>query len=239
MLQKRPDLIFHLRTRLFGESSISPYVHLCWIGLPFLARAHTLSDSLEGPVATVNKDLYHTICPNISSENREIIKYFRRRFIQYALVICWHSSDHESDAMWRLYAAEAGVAIKIQCQSLAASITDDETDYTGKSNYVDYGSSFIPESKALSAFLHRMNRFDHEQEFGVLTSDLTKETNWLGDARKIATITVRLTGTLDHEVVVSPLAQEWFVELIQSISRQYTLEAPVKRSSKAARPVWG
>ena len=214
-------------------------MHLCWIGLPFLVRSHTLSDSFEGPVATVNKEFYHTIYPNKSSENREIIKYFRRSLIQYALVICCHSSAHESDAMWRLYAAEAGVAIKIQCRSLADRITDDETEYTGKINYVDYGSSFISENKALSAFHYKRNSFEHEQEFGALTSDLAKETNWHGDARRIAANTVQLTGMLVHEVVVSPLAQEWFVELIQSISRQYTSEVPVSRSSNAALPVWG
>ncbi len=55
--------------------------------------------------------------------------------------------------------------------------------------------------------------------------------------RKAANI-VQFTGKLVHEEAVSPLAQEWFVELVQSIFRQYTLEVPVRRSSKAALPVW-
>ena len=86
--------------------------------------------------------------------------------------------------MWNLYAAEAGVAIKTHCQSLADSITDYEIVYIGKINYVGYDSSFFSENNAFSAFLHKRKSFEHEQEVRALTSDLTKETNWHEDAKE-------------------------------------------------------
>ena len=90
----------------------------------FFARTHTLDDPFEGSVTTVNEALSPRFYPN--DRNRENIKYFRRRLLQYTLVNCWHSSKYESDAMWKLYAAQAGVAIKTQFQSLADSIVGDE-----------------------------------------------------------------------------------------------------------------
>ena len=106
----------------------------------FFARTHTLDDPFEGSVTTVNevvrKTLYPTMYPEAPGLGEAVIDA-RRRFPQYVLVNCWHSSEHESAAMWKLYAAQAGVAIKTQFQSLADSITDDNAVYIGKINFVD------------------------------------------------------------------------------------------------------
>ena len=53
-------------------------------------------------------------------------------------------------------------------------------------------------------------------------------------------------GQLIHEVVVSPLSPEWFIQLVQSVASKYGLRSPVRRSSLAdvppqglqTKPVW-
>ena len=46
------------------------------------------------------------------------LEFYRRRII----CNCWHENLHESDAMWKIYSARTGVAIKSTAELLAQSI---------------------------------------------------------------------------------------------------------------------
>ena len=47
------------------------------------------------------------------------------------------------------------------------------------------------------------------------------------------------SAVLMHEVIVSPFAEEWFVQLVQSMMSKYDLEAPVRQSELLSEPYWG
>ena len=85
--------------------------HSLWFSRPF-----RFEDQWEGlfPPSYVRRTRQYADANGIPFE--EFDRDFRRRLLRYRyahFVNCWHMSDHESDAMWKLYAlARTGIAIR-------------------------------------------------------------------------------------------------------------------------------
>ena len=168
-----------------------------------------------------------------------MIKDLRR----FTLVNCWHENQHESDAMWKLYSGiEDGIAIKTDFQSLSESLQGSHPVAIGKVIYVDYDVTFIGEMDTLIPFVHKRKRFEHESEVRVLivvaTSGIVGSIIGKPALYEIGMYHEVDTSMLIKQVVVSPLAEEWFVELVQTTARTFGLSALVRQSSLADRPVW-
>ena len=85
--------------------------HSLWFSRPI-----RFEDQWEGlfPPSYVRRTRQYTAANDIPFE--EFDREFQKRLLRHRyahFVNCWHLSDHESDAMWRLYAlAETGIAIQ-------------------------------------------------------------------------------------------------------------------------------
>ena len=161
---------------------------------------------------------------------------------RYIAVNCWHRSDYESAAMWSLYAHEpGGIAVKTNLASLAVSFTDPADIYIGEVNYVDYNNTFIPEANVYSAYLHKRKSFEHEREVRAVMMQLPSDSETihpeLPEVWEVGRNCSVDIATLVHEIVVSPFAPQWFIELVQSVVAKYNLQAPVVRSSLADLPI--
>jgi len=99
-----------LEGKLTRYCSFSRYVSLLESGL-FLANARSFEDPWEGHV-------FHSI--TAQPENIENLAAFISDRKQYVYVSCWHSSDHESYAMWRIYGKDDAVAIHTDGKKLRA-----------------------------------------------------------------------------------------------------------------------
>ena len=148
------------------------------------------------------------------------------------MVNCWHRSDYESDAMWKIYTdKKEGIAIRTDFASLAASFIGDEPIFIGEVQYIDYNTDVIPERYLLHPLLYKRNHFEHEREVRALKNpqDLTN---------------IPVTGeycpvelsVLVQEVVVSPLAPIWFTELVKSVADQFGLQSGIKPSALVTPP---
>jgi len=83
--------------------------HALWFSRPF-----AFEDRWEGlfPPSYLRSTRQYAEANSIPFE--EFDRQFRRRLLRHRyahFVSCWHISDHESDAMWKLYALREGVAI--------------------------------------------------------------------------------------------------------------------------------
>ena len=82
-------------------------------------------------------------------------------------VNCWHSSEHESAALWEIYGLKAGLALRSNIGRLKRGITSNEQFFIGTVKYVDYSTYALPTNNLLlPAFLKRKS-FDHEKEIRV------------------------------------------------------------------------
>ena len=170
-----------------------------------------------------------------------------KRVPRFTLVNCWHESEYESAAMWDLYARTSdGIAIRTDGKSLRESLYGSEEAqhiYLGRVKYIDYDTHRDEWNDSLIPFMHKRKHFEHEREVRAViqkfpsndgvTQDLSEDICEIGEYYEVD------ISILIDEVVVTPYAQDWFLELTKSIAGRYNLEAPLSRSALAAVPTWG
>ena len=218
----------------------------------FFARADKLGDPFEGSPPKLNavmraaglEDIRRQLSDNSASKVVEMISASDKSFRSWILVNCWHESDYESAAMWKLYSREyGGIAVKTDFKSLAESFTCSEDVFIGRVEYIDYDRAYIQEGNRLVPFLCKRHSFEHEKEVRAIT---------LGDFELVRKGRTRVaegiheTGAyysvdvfhLIKEVVVAPYADNWFIELVQSLASRYGMTGPVSKSRLSETPRW-
>lgn len=93
---------------------------------------------------------------------------FKKAFDEVRLkfgLTCWHKSDTESEAMWKLYSASGhGIAIESTASQLRESILDKTSLVVGDVRYADFENDPIEKGhKNYGLFLKRRS-FEHEKE---------------------------------------------------------------------------
>ena len=197
------------------------------------ARTDRLNDPFEGsyPNATLGG----------SAESLRQLRKLNQIMRESVIVSCWHRSEHESEAMWKLYAEwQRGIAIKTTALGLKTSITSNDIHLL-KVNYIDYGQEAMDLQDPLEPYITKRTSFSHEQEvraISVLTEvvngELVAPQNDYASGDYYAVDLARLI----HEVIVAPMAASWFVELVESVTDKYGVSAPVSKSPLAEAPPW-
>ena len=145
--------------------------------------------------------------------------------------------------MWRLYSRERdGIVIKTDFKSLSQSFTCGDSIYIGKVHYVDYDTTFIPESNAFFPYLHKRKSFEHEREVRAITQDMPTRDGKIDLSQEVndnGTNYAVDVSLLVQEVIVAPYADDWFTEVVQSVAARYGVTAQVSRSGLAEVPIWG
>lgn len=144
-------------------------------------------------------------------------------------VSSWHLSDHESEAMWRLYSPrEEAVAVRSTFERLRTGLPDCVRIH--KVTYVE-----DPERRAgddpLGSVFYKRSAYEHEKELRAVfpideapaAGERARETDggwWVAiDA-----------DALIERVYVSPFAAEWFGEVVTGVSRRYGKRFAIERS---------
>lgn len=200
----------------------------------FFARADKLGDPFEGALSKINVALWPVLYTQIPKESFQKFAESRKKWREYTLISCWHERPYESEAMWRLYSRETdGIAIKTKFGSFKKSLISSEDIYIGKVSYVDYESTFIPEGNTFGPYLYKRQSFDHEREVRAIVQIFSQD---ICDIGKYYEVDLSL---LIQEVIVSPFAPAWLLELIHSVATRYNLETPIVKSNLGDNPMWG
>jgi len=199
----------------------------------FFTRMDIFNDPFEGamPKAILKKqdDMYmeRSLDSGVTAgyyafESRNMLADERKQLF----VSCWHASDNESEAMWQLYSDKhKGIAIISDIDLLRNSMSENiELDYV---TYVDYEAESIPSAPL---YMYKRSAFEHEKEVRAVIRDDTCESSGIS-------VNINTNGLVKN-VVVSPLAQEWFFEVVKSICVKYNCSFEVSNSSLSAAPVF-
>ena len=209
----------------------------------FLARADALGDPFEGSLARANVAKRQIVHKDMPPHARGALAQAFRSMTRFILINCWHEGDHESAAMWRLYSRwQNGLAIRSTFKSLSESFTCNSSVYIGRVQYVDYKTAVIPEDNIFALYMHKRRSFEYEREVRVLTMELPPNAGGAELSRDVCDVGMYYSvdvAKLVEEVVFAPHAEDWFVELVQSVAARYNLKVPVRRSSLADAPTWG
>jgi len=162
-------------------------------------------------------------------------KFFEKMW-EESVANCWHRNEYESAMLWKLYSNDNhGVVIQSTIGKLDKSLESSHVimavrylDYK-KENAV-YGKENLVTSRQLFA---KRKSFEHEQEIRVaiphnLHSDGKRVLN-LSPEKKGEYVSVDL-DILIEKVYVNPFSEDWFLDVVKSITKEYLPNKEVERS---------
>lgn len=214
----------------------------------FFARADRLGDPFEGSVPVGTRLVRDSIMAQAPKTEPGWIERVGEAMPRCTAINCWHMNDHESAAMWRLYAPSGeGVAIRSTFQKLANSFhLCSDTVYLGMVRYLDYDRQIDVDIalNLLAPFLRKRISFRHEQELRCVISKTPHDSSVPGgidlEAMPIedgVLAPVDLSELL-AEVRISPTAPPWYKEAVEAVTDRFEIGCPVAQSSLDKTPVW-
>ncbi len=221
-----------------------PRTHADHLNRPYSAETAAYWACYGIPDKDSHKDYVHVT----SRSNQLSLKYGSQHFF----INCWHMSDDESDAMWKIYSGNnEGVCLKSSVKKLLTSFDNFEKDiHVGQVEYINYSTQFIGSANSFSPYLYKRISFNHEREIRAIlwTIDET-EYKYLKKDGSLASpedfyeqvlatkypdrfginIPVDISNLVDA-IHVSPTSPDWYLELIADVISKYGYKIPVVQS---------
>lgn len=238
---KQPE---NTNARLWKYMDFTKFVSLISSSNIFLCRSDLFKDPYEGSFPKGNINLKDQLFSAIPPEHREnVMKRFydhAKWSRQWTYISCWHMNQHESAAMWDLYAkTEEAIAIETTYDKLMSSLPNDSL--LGLVNYIDYENSLIPMNNAYYPYMNKRMSFEHEKEARIVMQKLPLneggfDINLVND-KSGEFVNVDLNHLIDN-IYVSPSASDWLTDLVAEVSKKYSLNASIIKSNLYVDPVF-
>ena len=267
-MESSPDHLHRYQAVQFGDggeitlqSIIWRYMtfeKFCWLIEKSLLR-HTRLDQFEDPFEGAVTNAYARMRdrgelePYFSLREHEPWVFKSLRCRQFAT--CWHASEHESDAQWKLYSAGgAGVAVVSTMTRLRDSVDlSPRKGILADISYVDFENHGMRRQTGGRTAIRpghlKRKSFEHEKEVrGIILTDLIVEGEsfamdeaFLEKQRllqpEFIDAKVDLKG-LVQEIVVSPIAKPFVEELVRIVTERHSLDHLVRRSELLKSPAY-
>lgn len=248
--------------KLWRYVSLAKFVSMLETESLHFARTDTLNDPFEG---SLSKNEYPWIAVGadgkpfpIQPTQEEMRKGFERSLEERAAlwrdqreshaVNCWYISEHESAAMWLLYAKD-GIAIETTVESLLASFPKGkggdgcEELFAGLVQYIDYEKDCIPTTNSFWPFIYKRLSFAHEREYRAIISQWKYTGPHAVDPTKAGIppegilVPVDLK-TLIQKVHVAPNSPAWFADTVRAVVNRFEHVFPVAQSQLDIAPYY-
>jgi hypothetical protein len=158
---------------------------------------------------------------------------------------CWFINEHESDAMWRLYAPE-GVAIRSTFRRLRDSVAHEtEPVFIGEVGYFDFRTEQPPTyGNTLAVTFSKRRQFEHERELRAVvvkppaewTSGLVPYEEYRDVHPKYMKIDCDLEVLVECVYVAPGLSQTVKTQVHEAL-RRHGLERQIVTSTLDERPI--
>ena len=220
----------------------------------YFTRIDKLSDPFEGATSKENIRLRPEVYKEILESYKDFpikISKLNEKSRKFYLVNCWHQNNHESAAMWRLYLkSDEGIAIQSTTKRLRDSIifVQDRSIYIGKVKYIDYDKDWLPEGNIFQPVLHKRKSFSHENEVRAIYLEYAtkpkkenEEAYEIDINREVFSHGTYIGVNLDiliENIYLSPTAQDWFKELVESVTKKYDINCRINKSNLIDDPVF-
>jgi Protein of unknown function (DUF2971) len=214
---------------LWRYLDLARLTHLLQTEELFFCRGDRFDDPLEGSYPLWATDIFAAEGSSYSAE----------RWRKFVAVSCWHCSDFESDAMWRLYTDNKnGVAIKTTYQKLESAVRGHA--YLKKVAYIDFlrdqneAKIHIPSD----VFEYKRKAFAHEHEVRAIHThypQLGIEKGVPRNSEPVPTQELPEDGvrvalclkTLIDKIVVSPASRPWFFDVVRTLAAMYAFPGDI------------
>ncbi|SDR92927.1 DUF2971 domain-containing protein [Pseudomonas oryzae] len=187
----------------------------------------------SGVINTVGEELLMQLRTRLDSQN-DFVKEAYKAIARGITVNCWHSSLHESEAMWRLYSENGkGIAIQTSIDSLKKSIESVEQDLLvqiGAVKYLDfYDQDISPKDCVIDGHLSPLLKrasFSHEKEVRLFTIPEIDHKSLGGFEPKAESIALNAKELIE-KIHISPFASEPFISSTIAICKKYGIDPEI------------
>jgi len=232
---KQPE---SMNSRIWRYMDFAKFVSMLETQCLFFSRLDCLGDPFEGTVTTPHNERF--LSRVTSKSQREEFENMCKIVRTHIFVSCWNLSEHENDALWKIYGlSKESVAVRTSYGKLR-SVPNVKA---GKVEYVDY-KSYSTDMPVAECFAMRKRLcFSHENE----VRGLLWKTNRIIHKGEMITSTelpnefpgipvpICLADFIE-EVVVHPQSETWFFDLVRSLVNRYGVGVNVKRSDLLETP---
>lgn len=178
--------------------------------------------------------------PSDDGKEYSICKWQREKEFRSHLINCWHLSEFESDAMWKLYSGnDCGIAIQSTIQRFQGSFQKtDERVWIGLVEYEDF-NTWQPKNKhfntdtpnILQTFFLKRKGFEHENEIrAIIDKSYKKHKCEIGIPVKVD------LNELIENIYISPTSGDWFKQLVENVTKKCNFEFNIKKSDLGIKP---
>lgn len=228
-----------LGDRLWRYMDFTKFVAMLATKTLHLCRIDELGDSFEGALPPLNIGTRRGFFAD-EHERRHgelTLVNFDERKCYY--VNCWHGSDAESDAMWKLYVrGNEGVAIHTTFGRLQKAIEQaQESVWVGKVIYPDdFVWHSMPDDAMFYACMTKRKCFSHESEIRMVWWN--EEAHASGRPGERGRAILCDLDMLIEKVVLAPTKHRWFKAIVEDVLDKYCVNAVVSESDLAIHPPW-
>lgn len=148
---------------------------------------------------------------------------------KHTFISCWHCSEYESEAMWKLYSTNVKNALAIQTtyQQLYEALGKDPSIQIGKVKYIDYFKRF---SSINGAYWYKRKSFEYEKEVrAIIKSGKTTDRG----IEKVIDLEKLISA-----IYISPYAPKWFEDVVIDVMKKYEIHKPVYYSEMSNHPFY-
>ncbi|KQT96987.1 hypothetical protein ASG68_08500 [Rhizobium sp. Leaf453] len=189
----------------------------------------------------------------------DMVRHVLRTTKEY-FINCWHSSNHESVAMWKMYAEDSfGIAIVSDVDRITRALAGSPLSIQcGMVDYIDYDTETLDLGNAFTPTITKRLSFSHEREVRLLYWDHTLGEEqvamlWGGEPRVMwmpkshddhAKIDPPAGKTfqcdldiLIKEVRIAPTAEPWFEAAVRAFCKAAQFDKPIIKSDMTRSPM--
>jgi hypothetical protein len=222
----------------------------------YFTSAKNFSDPFEGAIGLANNqekwDNHHlelfreaiSIFPSgnpkvgkskqeLEEEAQRLLKDFKMStpHVRNTLVSCWHENDDESEALWQLYCPllGPGLAIKTTVGDLWDATSEAGRAIVGRVKYMDFRKSYA--SIQNERIFCKRRSLSHEREVRIAINNDSKEPI---DGLELSCDLEKLI----HEIVVSPFAPPWFLDVLTDTVEKFGYSFKLRPSSINEEPFY-
>lgn len=221
-------------TKLWRYIDLAKFVSLLDTNTLWLARSDTFRDQGEGQFPKEMRAAIENIYASFTDKDDPLINDandFQEYLCKNAYVSCWHKNFDENMVMWQLYGQDSNsVAIQTTVGNLKANISKKDSSGLGfhlKSVEYSRAEDVKGQLDYIAPFFIKRPHFSFEQEVRILLSTYSavspnKDTP-LGQV-----VDLNVVEAIE-KVLVHPDSQDWFVNVVESISAKYGLKASIEK----------
>jgi len=178
----------------------------------------------------MNIEVRPALCKGLPEDLLGTVSDLAETLRRWTYVNCWHLNPHESGAMWKLYSrSQEAIAIQTTYEKLQGVLPQEVI--LGPVAYLDYRVELAPDEDCLSRFFCRPKFFEYEHEVRAAIQDFPRSQAFFKqnpDMGKSIPVDVE---KLIEIVRVAPDSPQWYLDLVQEVTRKYRISLLVQRSS--------